>query len=171
MKVNRDDYSFEPLGNHALAAFSCHKKPLENYIKQTASQDVRRNLAAVFVAVKRKTRKVVGYYSLSNFAMRLDQLPPEFARQVGRYSFLPVTLLGRMAVSDEERGKAIGELLLMDALAQVLEGSRRVASWALFVEAKDKEAQSFYKKYEFIELPEDKLKLFLPMKTIKALLS
>jgi hypothetical protein len=36
----------------------------------------------------------------------------------------------------------------------------------VFVEAIDDEAAPFYKKYGFIELPEDKLKLFLPMKTI-----
>jgi hypothetical protein len=34
------------------------------------------------------------------------------------------------------------------------------------VEAIDDAAASFYRKYGFIELPEDQHKLFLPMKTI-----
>jgi hypothetical protein len=56
-------------------------------------------------------------------------------------------------------------------LFKPLKGSRRIASWALFVEAKDEDAHWFDKKYKFNELPEDKLKLFLPMKTIKELFS
>jgi hypothetical protein len=36
----------------------------------------------------------------------------------------------------------------------------------VFVEAIDRDAANFYRKYGFIELLEDKLKLLLPMKTI-----
>jgi hypothetical protein len=40
----------------------------------------------------------------------------------------------------------------------------------VFVDAIDLEAAGFYRKYGFIELPEDPLKLFLPMRTIEKLL-
>jgi hypothetical protein len=58
---------------------------------------------------------------------------------------------------------------MMHALEKSLDASRNVASWAVFVEAIDIEAANFYRKYGFIELPEDNLKLFLPMKTVAQL--
>jgi hypothetical protein len=39
------------------------------------------------------------------------------------------------------------------------------------VEAIDNDAAAFYRKYGFIELPDDRLRLFLPMKTIAKVFS
>jgi hypothetical protein len=54
----------------------------------------------------------------------------------------------------------------MNALHKSLLAATDLASLAVFVEAIDSAAANFYRKYGFIELPEDKLKLLLPMKTI-----
>jgi predicted GNAT family N-acyltransferase len=172
VKVDPNDYLFEPLGDHDRAAFSCSKKPLENYIREQASQDQKRNLAVVFVLVEKQTpRRVLGYYSLSNRELPLSTLPVELAKKAGRYNSLPVTLLGRMAVDDAQKGKGLGELVLMDAFKRSLQATEHVGSFAVFVEAKDEESASFYRKFGFIELPENRLKLFLPMKTIQKLFS
>jgi hypothetical protein len=40
---------------------------------------------------------------------------------------------------------------------------------AVIVDAKDEKAVSFYKKYGFIELPENNRRLFLPLETVKKL--
>ena len=77
-----------------------------------------------------------------------------------------VTLLGRMAVAEKYKGTGLGALTLMNALHKSLLAATDVASLAVFVEAIDSDAANFYRKYGFIELPEDKLKLLLPMKTI-----
>lgn len=170
MKADPNDYLFEPLGNQDRAAFLCYKKPLQDYIRERASQDLKRNLAAVFVLVRKDDpHRVVGYYSLSNRELPLNTLPAELAKKAGRYNSLPVTLLGRMAVDDAQRGNGLGELVLMDALRRALLVTQQVGSFAVFVEAKDEESASFYRKYGFIELPDDKLKLLLAMKTIETL--
>jgi GNAT superfamily N-acetyltransferase len=72
-----------------------------------------------------------------------------------------------MAVAEKYKGAGLGALTLMSALDKSLVAARDVASWAVFVEAIDGDAANFYRKYGFIELPEDKLKLLLPMRTIK----
>ena len=170
MKADPNNYHFEPLGKHDRAAFSCGYQELDNYIRNQASQDLKRNLAAVFVVVRNdNARKVIGYYTLSPRHIQLEQLPEEIAKNAGKYNTVGVTLLGRMAVDSSQQGQGIGELLLLEALKQSLLGSERVASFAVFVEAKDEKAAGFYRKYGFIELPEDKRKLFLPMKTIAQL--
>jgi predicted GNAT family N-acyltransferase len=55
----------------------------------------------------------------------------------------------------------------MSALKQALDHSRRIASMAVVVDAKDDPAKTFYKKYGFLELPDHLNRLFLPMKTVE----
>lgn len=170
MEADPQNFIIEPLGNHDRAAFSCGKQPLDDYIRKQASQDVKRNLARVFVLVsKDNPQQVLGYYTLSSRELKLDQLPDKIKKKSGRYNSVGVTLLGRMAVDVAKKGKGLGRLLLTDALKRSLQATQEVASFAVFVEAKDDESASFYRKYEFIQLPEDRLKLFLPMKTIEML--
>ena len=112
---------------------------------------------------------VLGYYTLSSRELRLADLPPELKKKAGPYQSVPVTLIGRMAVTSSEQGKGVGELLLIDALKRSLRVTQDVASFAVFVEAKDNKAADFYERYEFIRLPNEHLKLFLPMDTIRKL--
>ena len=168
--MNVAEYHFEPLGDHDRSDFSCGQEPLDRYLREQASQDLKRKLAAVFVLVSRATpRKVAAYYTLSNREIRLAQIPPEIAKKAGRYDRLPVTLLGRMAVDSRYKGHRIGERTLLDALYRSYTASLQVASFAVFVEAIDKNAAAFYRKYGFIDLLDDVLRLFLPMKTIERL--
>lgn len=167
MKANPSNYHFEPLGNHDRAAFSCGYPELDEYIRHRASQDVKRNLAAVFVLIHNDDpKKVVGYYTLSSQHLQLGQIPAEIAKRLGKYRSVGVTLLGRMAVDSTQQGQGIGELVLLEALKKSLSATENVASFAVFVEAKDDKTAGFYRKYGFIGLPENSRKLFLPMKTI-----
>jgi len=170
--ADKSKYNIGPLRDHDRAAFSCGNASLDRYIQEQASQDVKRGLANVFViAPKEDSRTILAYYTLSSRQLRLEQLPSEIAKRAGKYEFVGVTLLGRMAIARKYKGMGLGALALMSALDRSLAATRDVASWAVFVEAIDRQAASFYRKYGFIELPEDKLKLFLPMKTIEKLFS
>lgn len=170
MIADKSKYNIEPLGDHDRAAFSCGNAALDRYLREQASQDVKRGLAAVFVITAKDAPKaIVAYYTLSSRELKIDQLPADIARKAGRYGYVGVTLLGRMAVDEKYKGAGLGALTLIDALAKSLTASRDVASWAVFVEAIDDVAASFYRKYGFIELPEDKRRLFLPMRTIAKL--
>lgn len=167
MIADKSKYTIEPLGDHNRAAFSCGNSSLDQYIREQASQDVKRGLASVFViTAKDDPKRVLAYYTLSSRELKLERLPSEIARKAGKYGHLGVTLLGRLAVAETNKGTGLGSLALTNALHRSLVAAKDVASWAVFVEAIDPNAASFYRKYGFIELPEDKLKLFLPMKTI-----
>ncbi len=167
MIADKGKYKIEPLGDHDRAAFSCGNASLDRYIREQASQDVKRGLASVFViTAKDDPKQILAYYTLSSRELRLDQLPEEIAKKAGKYGHVGVTLLGRMAVAEKYKGTGLGVLTLMNALHKSLLAATDVASLAVFVEAVDSDAANFYRIYGFIELPEDKLKLLLPMKTI-----
>jgi predicted GNAT family N-acyltransferase len=170
--ADKDKYRIDPLGDHDRAAFSCGNLSLDRYIREQASQDVKRALASVFViAANEDPKTVLAFYTLSSRELKLEQLPDFMAKRAGRYGHVGVTLLGRMAVAKECKGMGLGALTLMNALHKSLVAAKEVASLAVFVEAIDSEAAESYRKYGFIELPEDKLKLLLPMKTIAKSLS
>ncbi len=159
----------EPLGpQHDRAAFSCGVPALDTYLHQQAGQDFKRRAAVPFVLTD-GGGTIAGYYTLSQFAVELDELPASIAKRLAKYPMVPATLLGRLAVASAYRGQGLGELLLMDALHRSLESSRRVASAAVVVDAKDAGALAFYRKYGFIALPRIERRLFLPMGTIEQL--
>lgn len=167
------EFRFEPLGaKHNRAAFSCEHKRLNTYLKQQASQDVRKRVAAVYVLTP-DGKTIAGYYTLSQYAINAGEMPDEVARKlrVPKYDKLPATLLGRLARSEEFKGAGLGGMLLMDALKTALNHSRRIASMAVIVDAKDTRARKFYEGYGFIDLPDHASRLFVPMKTVEELLA
>ena len=160
---------FEPLGPaHDRAGFSCGVEALDLYLRTRARQDLKKRVALPFVLTS-DGKTVCGYYTLSQYAVELDKIPPDLAAKLPKYPFVPATLIGRLAVNIEFRGRGFGELLLMDALNRCLKGSEQVASAAVLVDAKDESAAGFYKKYGFIELPHTPRRLFLPMATVEKL--
>ena len=160
-------YRIEPLATtHDRAGFSCGVAALDGYLQRQARQDMERRLAAVFVLTT-DGRSVAGFYTLSAHSILAADLPEALAAKLPRFP-LPVTLLGRMAVSADLRGRGLGEFLLMHALERAYMGSRQVASWAVVVDAKVG-ARDFYLKYDFVALPSQPDRLFLPMATIERL--
>lgn len=162
-------YLTVPLNSkHKRSAFTCGNGYLDNYIQKQARQDVKRKLSACFV-IADEAHQVIGFYTLSNAGIPREVIPEGIKKKLPRaYEFLPVTLLGRLAVHEESKGKGLGKLLLIDALKRSLEVSRIIGSMAVVVDPIDKNAVAFYDKYGFISLP-DSEKMFLPMKTVEQL--
>jgi ribosomal protein S18 acetylase RimI-like enzyme len=164
------DYVIEPLGeHHDRSEFSCGVEPLDQYFRNRAGQDLRRNISTPFVLLHRATQAVSGFYTLANSAIALCDLPPDVAQKLPKYPFVPATLLGRLAVDVKHRGKGLGEFILLDALRRSRAASEQVASFAVVVDAKDEPAVAFYRKYGFRALPSTKGRLFQPMTTINQL--
>jgi predicted GNAT family N-acyltransferase len=154
---------------HRKNEFSCGKQILDTYLHRQANQDIKRKLSACFVIIDQESNLIKGYYTLSNNSIPQKFIPKKFQKRLPKtYSFIPTTLLGRLAIDIHFQGKGIGKLLLIDALKRSFEISKSIGSFAVIVDPLDKEAEMFYDKYGFIELP-DSGKMFLPMKTIKEL--
>ena len=162
-------FVIEPLGpKHDRAAFSCSVEALDAYLHKQAGQDFKKRAAVPFV-ITPDGKTIAGYYTLSQYAVQLDAIPPEVAKKLPKYPHVPATLLGRLAVSSAFRGQGLGEMLLMDALHRALRHSQEMASAGIVVDAKDAAALAFYKKYGFLELPKVERRLFLPMGTVEEL--
>jgi GNAT superfamily N-acetyltransferase len=146
--------------------FSCGSDELDFYLKRHLSQDIRRNAAACFILHEAGELEVLGYCTLSAFSVRLEGLPETERKTLPRYPQVPLTLLGRLAISRGFQGKGLGQLLLLDALNRARQNRAVIASWAVVVNAITEEARSFYLRYGFEMLLENDFRLFLPMKRI-----
>lgn len=162
-------FQIEPLSDHHdRAAFSCGVEPLDFYLHKLAGQNLKKRVAAVFVATS-NSKTIAGFYTLSAHTLNLHELPTDVAKKLPRYPHVPATLLGRLAVDRSFRGQHLGELLLIDALKRALRGAKHVASAAVVVDAKDDLACAFYKRYDFAPLPSQPNRLFYLMNTIAQL--
>jgi len=154
---------------HRKKEFSCGNDMLDNYLQKQANQDIKRKLSACFVLNDEGTNLLKGYYTLANNSIPQNLIPAEFKKKLPKsYTSIPTTLLGRLAIDNRFQGKGIGKLLLVDALNRSYEISKSIGSFAVIVDPIDEDAEKFYNKYGFINLP-DSGKMFLPMNTIKTL--
>ena len=165
----KSNFVIEPLGaKHGRAAFSCGNDELDSYLQKQAGQDLKKRSAVPFV-ITSDHKTIAGFYTLSQYAIDLGEVPEDVAKKLPKYPHWSATLLGRLAVSNDFRGQRLGERLLMDALYRAVQLSKQIASAAVIVDAKDDQALAFYKKYGFVELPKQGRRLFLPMGTIEQL--
>jgi GNAT superfamily N-acetyltransferase len=160
----------EPLGKqHDRATFTSGQPDIDDWFRRRASQDERRNIARVFVAIDSE-RRVIGFYSLSSYTLALDELPADLARKLPRYDAIPAARIGRLARDERVRGQGTGELLLADAVRRILGAARSVAVFAIVVDAKDDRAALFYHRFRLQPFPLAPKRLFLPTSTALAAL-
>ena len=159
----------EPLGpDHDRASFSCVEPTLDNYIRRQASQDARRRVARVFVALSVPPDRVVGYYTLSASSFEKDNLPAELARRLPHYP-VPAAVIGRLAVDLRSQGCGLGEILLLDAIHRVVRAGETMGVYAVVVDTLHDRASAFYERYGFTPFPSEPHRLFLPLRTFEQL--
>jgi GNAT superfamily N-acetyltransferase len=152
----------EPLGpSHDRTEFACGVDALDRYFREQAGQDVRRRVTACFVAREIVTDRIAGFYTLAAGGILLAQMPVRLAKRLPRYPAVPVARLGRLAVASACHGRKLGGALLWDAVERATRSE--VAVYALVVDAKDQQAESFYLHHGFVPFGDTRRTLILPL--------
>lgn len=152
---------------HDRRAFDCGSEPLNRYFREQVTQDVRRRVAACFVA-ETDEQRVAAYYTLASASLLLADLPADVTKKLPRYPTVPAVRMGRLAVDQAFKGQGLGGALLADALARAARSE--IAAYALMVDAKDGLAAAFYRHHGFLALPDSPLSLFLPLATVQPII-
>ena len=145
---------------HDRGSFNSDSEPLDRYLKHQANQDVKRRIAACFIATS-DGRQIAGYYTLASTSVLLTDLPDSVIQKLPRYASIPAVRLGRLAVDQAFKGRGLGAALLADAFTRAARAE--IAAYALVVDAKDEIAISFYRHHGFISFPDLPTSLFLPL--------
>lgn len=148
---------------HERKNFSCGVEALDRYFRQQASQDIKKRASVCYVVLEVATNTVVGYYTLAASSIQLTDLPEDFAKRFPRYPIVPVARLGRLAIDNKYKGRRLGGALLWDAITKAEKCG--IGVFALVVDAKDDQAQNFYRHHGFIKFGSIPNQLIFPINT------
>jgi len=156
--------------HHNRKNFDCGNESLNRYIRELASQDIKRGISYCWV-LSNENEEILGYFTLSNAIIRIENLPQDLKKSFSLHSQeFPATLIGRLARDNSVKSHGIGAILLMEALELCYKVARsEIASIGVIVDPVDEKATAFYAKFGFRILP-DINRMFLPMRAVKILI-
>ena len=156
------------LPDHETTAFDCGSEAKTSWLRRHALQASQSDTSRVYVVCRADTRRVVSYYALAAGSVAHDHAPPRITTGLGRYP-VPVILLTRLGVDQEEQGRGLGSALVRDALLQTASIADKVGVRALIIHAETPEAAEFYRRISpaFEPSPTDPLHLILLMKDLR----
>lgn len=150
--------------DHELSGFDCGHPQLSGWLVDHARASQRADLARTYLALDGDT--VVGYVSLSSGSIRREDAPKRYARGMPRHP-MPTILIARLAVDHRHQRRGLGSRLLAEALRRALSASDAAAARLVVVDATDERAAAFYRRWGFIEVPENPLRLYRKMTDIR----
>lgn len=155
---------------HQRASFDCGVQELNIFLHQYANQNQQKNISKTYVAVNQEDlnnpKRIYGYYTLASGHLNIKEISQEISCRLPKHP-VPIIRIARLATDTSFQGQGIGGFLLYQALNTILDVADKIGIYAVVVDAKNDIAKSFYKSYEFIELQNNALTLFLPLKTIQ----
>ncbi len=157
--------------HHDRASFSCGNASLDAYIRTMAGQDMRRDMATVYVWEGDPPSVIQGYYTLNMTGFSLGALPVARRRKLPYHDTVSGSLLGRLALSRTLHGTGSGATLLFDAIRRVITISEGIAAYAIVVDAIDDAAARFYAHHGFMRFDDQPQRLFLPLVVARQLVT
>jgi GNAT superfamily N-acetyltransferase len=149
---------------HDLSAFDCGEPSLNDWLRHRAIKNESRFSRTYVVC---EDNRVIAYFCISAGAVARAAAPGKVRRNAP--DTIPVSVIGRLAVSKSHAGQGLGADILADALRRIAVASQNIGIGAVLVHAKGDAAKRFYLHCaEFIEHPADSRTLFLPIETVVA---
>jgi len=165
------DWHVQPIAaTPADAMFDCGEPSLNVFFHRYARINDTLGIGRTYVALEAQSGRVAGYFTISMGAVKSDALPEAARKRLPRYP-IPTAHIGRLAVDAGFQGRGLGKLLLVEALSKALAASESVGVYAVDVVALHDRAKAFYLKYGFLEMLDEPLHLFMPLGTIRRVLS
>lgn len=150
---------------HILDQFDSGEPSINDYLQRQAHKAQAAKQAVVYVVCRKDTSVVVGFYTLSSGSIARENVVPK-SHQRNSPSVHPVTLLGRMGITQAAQGQGFAIDLLQDAIERAISASNTIGSSAVIVHPLNERLSSFYIKYAgFVACPElSPITLMLPLR-------
>jgi GNAT superfamily N-acetyltransferase len=152
----------EPLGpQHRLEGFDCGKPALNDWLVRHARQAQGSGSAKTFIVSE--DDRVAGYFSLTVGQIDALDAPERIRKGMGQYP-IPIVILARLAVCQQNQGRGIGIGLLQDAIRRTLLIAEQAGIRAMLTHPIDEQAAQFYNRFGFIPSPLREQQLLLLVK-------
>ena len=152
----------EPLQpQHQLESFDCGKPALNDWLHSHARQAQGSGSAKTFVVAD--AGRVAGYFSLTVGQIDTLEAPERIRKGMGQYP-VPVVILARLAVAQQDQGRGIGVGLLQDAIRRTTLIAEHAGIRAMLTHPIDEDAARFYTRFGFVASPLREQQLLLLLK-------
>lgn len=165
-----DGFSIEQLGRrHKRGDFRSGVPEVDEWLKRYARQAQDKRLCVTRLLIE-EPGTIAGYYTLAMGQVNFDELPHEVARKLPG-TLLPIVTLAWLGLDRRCHGQGLGERLLAQALRDCHHTGQIMPFVAVLLDCATPNAKSFYRHFDFEELPGHPMKLMLPWKLLDAMMS
>lgn len=154
--------SIRSFDGNSLLSFACGNKDLDHYFKKHALENDLSGYGKTYVL--EDGGDVIGYFTLCSSSIKFEEYPKKLRHGLPKYP-IPSVRIARLAVAKQKQGLGYGKEMLKQALLKILFASTSVGIRLIVVDAKETSA-SFYEKFGFQKLLDDKLTYFLSIDTL-----
>jgi GNAT superfamily N-acetyltransferase len=154
---------------HARKAFASGQAGVDDWLATQALQNQDKHLSATKV-LSDGDGAIVGYYTLAIGQVDFGDLPQEAAKKLPR-RMLPVAVIAWLGVAADRQGQGSGRSLLAQALRDCYEAGQTFAFIAVILDCIDDSSKSFYRHFDFSELPGYPYRLFLTAAQLEAMMT
>lgn len=167
---------FDP-ARHDRTAFSCGVEQVDNFFKKTANKLAKADNVRLFVMTT-SDGALIGYYALNAHSVDYADLPPKYARARPSHGQIPAAYISMIGIDTRFAGKGFGGDLLVDALTRIVSAADEVGIAVVMLDVLDcgdpqlvEKRMKLYAGYGFAPLASQPLRLFLPIATVRQLLT
>ncbi len=153
---------------HRRKKFSSGDKRVDDWLIHRALGATEKNASTTRVLVS--GADVAGFYTLANTSLDVSLIPAELLGGRDPRHPVPTVTLAWLGVDERFRGRGLGTLLFARALADSARAWSVVRFVAVVVDALTAENFDFYQRSGFTPLPGTTHKLYLPARTLQAML-
>lgn len=150
--------------DHDPRSFDCGNEQMNRWLIDHALASQRADLARTYLVLQGEA--IAGYVSLTTGSIRREAVPKRFARGMPRYP-LPTILIARLAIDRRYQRQHLGSRLLAEALRLAVAASDTAAARLVVVDAIDERAVSFYRRWGFVDVPDNPTRLFRKISDIR----
>jgi len=164
-----DGFSIAPLNkSHKRHSFFSGEEAVDQWLKKSARQAEAKRLSVTRVLLT-ESDSIAGYYTLAMGQVNFGDLPHSLSRKLPK-TLLPIITLAWLGLSQSYQGRGLGGRLLAQALADCHRAGQAMPFVAVLLDCLGPRAKSFYRHYDFEELPGHPMKLVLPWALLDAMM-
>lgn len=175
----RPEYVIEPLDpeRHDRTSFTCGVEQVDNFFRKTANKLSKADNLRVFVMAQ-EDGTVIGFYALNAHSVDYQELPKKFGRDRPGHGSIPAAYISMIGRDARFSGGGFGGDLLIDCLLRIARAAESLGIAVVMLDVLDcgnparvVRRRQLYLDYGFQPLPSNPMRLFLPVGTIRKLLS
>jgi GNAT superfamily N-acetyltransferase len=154
--------------SHPWRQFRCGETAVEDWLATKALQHQDKHLSVTKVLLDTDGR-IAGYYTLATAQVDFGELPADERKHLTRRA-LAVPVLAWLGVAMTYQGQGLGQRLLGQALRDCHDAGKTFAVIAVILDCLNDRAKTFYRRFDFEELPGHPYRLFLSAQRLEAMM-